>query len=165
MKLRYTKGLLTLFFFVNAVSHSFGQVQHIEQSTELILVTEEMNQNWNTYFENEIVRIEYQLAQCDPEIGYDNESICLKISNKTTDEIEFNWHSDLYYNDVCRTCSDEYEHMSTYTIPANGFIIGNCNANDKGLKLFVRFNDPEYTQGAVLTKFQLKNLWYDIIVQ
>lgn len=165
MKLHYTKGLIILFFFVTIASFTFGQVQHIEQSTELILVTTDLNHDWNTYYENDIIKIEYQLTSCDPEIGYDNESICLKISNKTTNEIEFNWHSDLYYNDVCRTCADEYEHMSTYTIASNAVISGDCNLNGKGLKMFVRFNDPDYTNGAVLTKFQLKNMWYEVLPQ
>lgn len=165
MKLHYIKGLLILVSLISFNLSSLGQVQHIEQSTELILVTDGINQNWNTYFENDIVKIEYQSSLCDPEIGYDNVSICLKISNKTNQDIEFNWHSDLYYNDVCRTCSDEYEHMTTYNISANSFIKGECNLNDKGLKMFVRFNDPDYTQGAVLTKFQLKNMWYEVIAQ
>lgn len=165
MKLHYIKGLLILISLITFNCTSFGQIHHVEQATDLVLITESLNYNWNTYFEDESIKIEYKLTHCDPEVGYDNESICLKISNKTSQEIEFNWHSDLYYNDVCRTCADEYEHMTTYTIASDSFISGNCNINDKGLKMFVRFNDTDYTQGAVLTKFQLKNMWYEILAQ
>lgn len=165
MKLHCIKGFLILLCYLTNNTHSFGQVQYIEQSTDLIVVSENLSQDWTTYFENEIIKIEYKFALCDPEVGYDNVSICLKVSNKTNQDIEFNWHSDLYYNDVCRTCADEYEHMSTYTIPSNGFLVGDCNLNDKGLKMFVRFSDPEYTKGAVLTKFQLQKMWYEVLTQ
>jgi len=115
--------------------------------------------NWTVYFEDNSIKIEYRLSDCDPEIGYDNQSILLRVENKTGQSVELKWHSNLYYDGECKTCDYEYEHISVFNLTANQIVEGDCSLySDRYLKFFVRFNDADYQKGSVLTGFELGNL-------
>lgn len=114
--------------------------------------------DWTTYVQNERIRIEYTLVSCYPNSGLDFETILLRFTNLTSQDLEIDWHIDLFYDGTCRTCGvGEYER--TMPLSAHGVLEGSCdNLSNKKLELFSKFIDPAYTKGAQLTSFQLNNL-------
>ena len=147
----------TLFFLVFSYI-GYGQQ---EFSTNLIEV-DRNSQNpidWITYCDNEEMVIDYKFVQCDPSIGYDNESILLKFKNKTTQTIQISWNKNLYYDGVCKTC--DYPDEYYYEIQLQPFeeVEGNCSiSSNNRLKIFSKFVDLNYTKGLKLTAFELVKL-------
>jgi hypothetical protein len=127
-----------------------------EFTTDTIYLKDNHSITWRTYFENDQVRIEYQSINCDPAMGYDYEQVNLRFTNKTSTKLDLDWHIHLYRDDVCRTCDYPVEYARTLRLAANESMEGNCNRETiSELKLFSKFNDANYSKGAVLTAFKL----------
>ena len=114
--------------------------------------------SWAIYVETSDVRIEYVKVDCDPSLGMDFEGILLRFTNLTSNEIQLNWHLDLYYDATCRTCGfDEYDR--SLTLAPNQVKEGDCDVKtNHTLDLFVKFTDAAYSKGAELTSFVLNDL-------
>jgi hypothetical protein len=91
-------------------------------------------------------------------MGYDFETVILRITNKINQQLDFSWHIDIYREGACRTCDYEVEYRRTISLAANQVIEGDCVRNSNiQLKVFSQFNDANYTKGAKLTGFQLND--------
>lgn len=114
--------------------------------------------NWATYVETAKVKIEYVKINCDPNSGMDFDGIMLRFTNLTTDEVNLDWHLELYYDATCRTCGfDEYDR--NLVLAPSEVKEGDCNVKTNAtLDLFVKFTDAAYSKGAELTSFELSNL-------
>lgn len=124
--------------------------------TDTINLIDNHSTTWQTYFENAQVRIEYNSTDCDPAMGYDFEQINLRFVNKTTTKIDIDWHIHLYYDKKCLTCNYPLEYSRTIRLIGNETKEGNCDRESMNeLKLFSKFNDANYSKGAVLTAFKL----------
>lgn len=138
------------------VTYSFAQEQH---PTEIVSIDKFTQiDEWQVYFENSELKIEYALHDCDATSGYDFQAVFLRYTNLTSETLELSWHLDLYYDGNCRTCGyGEYDR--TMSLSPGEELQGTC-ANNTNLKLelFSKFIDAAYTKGAQLTSFQFSDL-------
>ncbi len=115
---------------------------------------------WTECFSTNEFSIEYQFVDCDPEMGYDQESVFLKFINKTSGHLSINWHMILHYDSECKTCDYEEEYTFSIELGPSSEKTTDCSvyADNSQLKLFSRFIDENYTKGEVLTGFQFNQL-------
>jgi hypothetical protein len=121
--------------------------------------------DWETYFENDTVKIEYTYQNCEYTEQFNNEFLIVKISNLTNNELIIEWKEELWYDDDCINCesgSDEFN--KTVTIPENTTIEGDC-LTPNALRIFSKFTEyltdmPGINKITILTDFQLENLKY-----
>ena len=116
---------------------------------------------WEIYFENDSIKIEYTYQNCDFSSTAKQEVIVFKFTNLSSKNISLSYKADIWHNDICTNCEQESEE-SRYTIqvPSNETIITNCNNEWKGFAIFSAFitNDDEEKRYASLTKFELKEI-------
>ena len=116
---------------------------------------------WEIYFENDTVKIEYAYQNCDFSSTAKQEVIVFKFTNLISQNILLSYKADIWHNDVCTNCEQESEE-SRYTIqiPSNETIITNCNNEWKGFAIFSAFitNDDQEKRYESLTKFELKEI-------
>jgi hypothetical protein len=127
--------------------------------SDTILIADNHIMNWQTYFENNQIKIEYKPTNCDPEMGYDNESIILKFTNLTSEKITITWNSINYYDKKCNSCNFPNEYFNELSIAGNSTVTGDCSIYaDKRLKIFSKFTDNNAKNGVKLTSFSLGKL-------
>jgi hypothetical protein len=152
--------LLTLLAII-LCSYVFSQVQY---STDSVTISQNKPTDWELYIYNEDFKIEYKFVDCDPDMGYDFETVILRITNETNQKLEFSWHIDIYREGTCRTCDYEDEYRRTIVVAGDEVIEGDCVRNSNiELKVFSQFNDVLYSKGAKLTGFQLSDLSKEIL--
>ena len=153
MKL-FTLVVICLFFIL----HSF-QIQAQLNTTFTDIKTLQPTE-WTEHFSNNDFSIEYKFVACDPEMGYDQESILIKFTNKTSNHLSINWHMILHYDSECRTCDYPEESTRNIHLGPNAEKTSDCSvyADNSQLKLFSRFIDENYTKGEVLTGFSFQKL-------
>ena len=121
--------------------------------------------DWETYFENDTVKIEYKYQNCEYTEQFNNEFLIVKISNLTNSELILEWKEELWYDDNCINCeSVSNEFNKTVTIQKNTTIEGDC-LTPNALRIFSKFTEdltdmPGIDKIIILTDFQLKNLKY-----
>lgn len=150
------KRLLTL-LFIGLISQAYSQQQI---STSTIIVHESRSSEWETYVDETTFSIEYRFVDCDPEMGYDQEMIILRVTNKSEDLISVGWFLQTYYSkDECRTCDYKDEYYFTLNLNPGEILEGDCSIySESKLKLFSQFNDKNYKKGEQLYSFSLANL-------
>lgn len=114
------------------------------------------SQEWQSYVENESIRIEIKQERCtSPENGTDNTYVLLKITNKLDQKITVNFHKFLWYNEVCASCVATAENLTSVVLNPNESQAGSCEA-DKTLKIFQAMHSG--FSNRVLTDFELNDL-------
>jgi hypothetical protein len=153
------KSSLVLLFFLIGFNHLYSQ----QINTETITVADVIAESWIGYYENEQFKISFKKQLCDPEMGYDNESILLKVENKSGSRLKLQWHNELYFGGECKTCDYLEEYTKIIQLDPMSSIEGTCSIYTlAALKIFVRFADENYTKGEVLSTFRLNNLNYTV---
>lgn len=151
--------MLKLFLLAGVVVISLGVCAQ-EFSTNEVSISKEtpLPESWAVYANTPQFRIEYKKASCDPSVGFDFESVVMRFSNLTPNDLYLAWHIDLSYDGACKTCGyDEYERF--LTIPANQVIEISCQEQEhQELRLFSRFIDTQYSGRSELTAFRLSSL-------
>ena len=149
--------LATLLLFMTM--NSFAQEQTTSITTTAVDLKTNYTTEWVSYVDNEHFSIEYKFIDCDPTMGFDFQSVVLKFTNKTANNLKLNWHIDMYYDNVCKTCDYPVEYNRAIYLSPNESIEGTCSRDiDIALSMFSKFIDQSYTKGAHLTMFQLSNL-------
>ena len=121
---------LVVFFGISLPSISFSQEKVYE---------------WTEFKSEKGVFVYYKYANCDPSIGYDTESILLRIQNSTPKQILIDWNMEIYFNEKCTTCNNGDESNYRFVLNPNQSIEGNCKIGGDGrLKVFTKFTDPQY---------------------
>ena len=108
------KQIILLSFFSGIVlfnNHSYGQI-----TTPFNDVKSMHKEEWTPHFSNDDFSIEYKFIACDPEMGYDQESVLLKIKNNTSSHLSISWHMILHYDELCRTCDLRMNTHSPLTL-------------------------------------------------
>lgn len=147
--------LLLLSFLMLLVS-VFGFAQSESQTVECCSVKPT---EWTEYYSDEKLSIEFKFVSCDPAYGFNNESVILRFTNRTTNKLQVRWHSHNYYDKACNSCNYPDEYTQELTLGSNETLTGDCDMySDKKLKIFSRFNDPNYSKGSSLTSFKLDGL-------
>lgn len=152
---------LILSFF--AINFSFAQSELI---TESVKVIEQSTSEWQTYYSDPSLTIEYKYASCDPKYGYDNQSILLRVFNSQDEKVKVSWQMHRYYDGKCNTCNYPEEYLYEVYIGPNETIEGDCSIYSKyQLKIFSKFDDENYKKGKKLTSFKLDSLQINQINQ
>ena len=113
---------------------------------------------WTNLVTNTGFKIDYKLSKCDPEIGFDQELILLKISNLSSEKATISWHSILYYNGICKTCDYPDEYTFSVVMNPDEVVEGICGIyENSSLQIFSKFLDDRYTGGSRLSDFRLKD--------
>ena len=118
---------------------------------------------WETYFENDTLKIEYKYQNCEYTEQFNNEFVIFRISNLTDNPLTVEWNEQLWYDENCINCeqvSDEFR--TNLLLKAKEILQGDCNPNDS-LRIFKKFTEkledmPGVNKITDLTKFELTNL-------
>tara|TARA_B100000795_G_scaffold164844_1_gene123996 strand:+ start:194 stop:640 length:447 start_codon:yes stop_codon:yes gene_type:complete len=119
--------------------------------------------DWETYFENDTVKIEFTYQNCEYTEQFNSEFVIFKISNHTNQNLTIQWEAQLWYDENCINCeTDNNESRKQITIPASTSSEGKCNINNN-LRIFSKFTErledmPGVNKINALTKFELTNL-------
>ncbi len=113
---------------------------------------------WTTYFEKDGVTISYKYADCDLEMGYDEQRVLLKIDNNSGKKAHIIWNAHQYYNNKCLTCEDPWgEYRREFSLEPTISLEGICSIKgDNRLIIFSKWvSQPNKTE---LTKFELNDI-------
>jgi len=117
--------------------------------------------DWETYFENDTVKIEYAYQVCDFSSTASQELAIFKFTNLSNQTINLSYTTELWNNDQCLNCNQETnEHQKSLTLSSNEIITSNCNNEWKSLVIFSAFitNDNEAKRHESITKFELTEI-------
>lgn len=148
-----------LLLFVVATGIAFGQ-QSINVITPSVnCKTADKSGQWMEYFSNDQLTIEYKFVECDPEIGFNEEKVILRMTNHTADELKLDWHVLLEYNQVCKTCEFPDEYGYHVFLKPNQSKEGDCSIHSEAyeFKIFSKFMDSRAKETDVLTSFTLSD--------
>lgn len=135
-------------------------------STTQINIEEYKPSSWTVYFEDEISKIEYKFVNCEQNIGYDQEHVFLRLTNKTREHLKFTWFAKQFYAGECLTCDYPEEYTFEYTVDPESNFEGECDIHSAHeLKIFSGFTEPGKSTGEKLTAFKLDNLIYTSVSQ
>lgn len=128
-------------------------------STDLLTVNGSKHFTWTEYVNEQGIRIDYTFSNCDPSMGYDTESVLIRVENTTSSDVNLDWLMHMYYNGECKTCDYPDEYHYELTVPAGQTIEGSCDIyGDYRLKMLSRFIQEGYENSTELTGFQLSEL-------
>jgi len=126
----------------------------------LLAITSVAQENWQLLRSENGIEVYYKNQMCEPEAGFDQEKIILKVVNTTVVSKTLDWDIHMWYNAVCKTCDVQTgEYHKTISLAANEQQQGGCSIySNFDLCVFVQFTDVNYTGNKqVLTKFELAN--------
>jgi len=126
----------------------------------LLAITSVAQENWQLLRSENGIEIYYKNKMCEPEAGFDQEKVILKVVNTTVVSKTLDWDIHMWYNAVCKTCDVQTEeYHKTISLAANEQQQGGCSIySNFDLCVFVQFTDVNYTGNKqVLTKFELAN--------
>ncbi len=152
---------LVLVLMLSCFSMAFSQSEcHL--STNKVMVEDTSNQkDWLLYLEVEHFKVEYIYQQCPPEIGGATMNYFIRITNYSDSTLSVNWDTQLFVNNICKTCSFQDEYHTSLTLLPQEIREGDCNIfNQQELKLFVRFVSPGVNVGNELSSFKLGTFQY-----
>jgi len=126
----------------------------------LLVSTSVAQENWQLLRSENGIEVYYKNQMCEPEAGFDQEKVILKVVNTTVVSKTIEWDIHMWYNAVCKTCDVQTgEYHKTISLAANEEQQGGCSVySNFDLCVFVQFTDVNYTGNKqVLTKFELAN--------
>jgi len=118
---------------------------------------------WEIYFENDTVKIEYTYQNCEYTEQFNSEYVVFKITNTINQNITIDWQEQLWYDENCTNCElDSTEFRKEIKMNANHTISGDCKTSNN-LRIFSKFTEkledmPGVNKIVALSKFELKNL-------
>ena len=119
--------------------------------------------DWETYFENDSVKIEFTYQNCEYIEQFNSEFVIFKITNHTSKNLAVEWKEKLWYDENCINCeTNNAENRKRIIVLATTISEGKCNVNND-LRIFSKFTSklkdmPGVNKINALTKFELTNL-------
>jgi hypothetical protein len=119
--------------------------------------------DWETYFENDSIKIEFVYQHCEYIEQFNSEYVILKITNYTNNNLTIKWQDQLWYDENCINCeTNNSENRRQILMLATTSSEGKCNINND-LRIFSKFTSriedmPGINKINALTKFELTNL-------
>ena len=119
--------------------------------------------NWETYYENDSIKIEFIYLNCQYIEQFNSEFVILRISNYTDNNLNIGWGNQLWYDENCINCETKSEeNRKQISISPNSRSEGKCNINNN-LRLFSKFTEkiedmPGVKKINILTNFELTNI-------
>ncbi len=114
--------------------------------------------NWTTYYNNNLISIQYKKADChDEHNGIHQQKLWLRFSNESDSSIALTFSKKLTYTNRPATTTDV-----TYKVllAPHETKEGDCNTKDNSLYIFSKQLN---IQGSELKSFDLKNIEVKII--
>lgn len=122
-------------------------------------IPENKNNEWKLYHSNNAVDIFFKYADCNLEMGYDQEWVLLKFINKTEQQKIIEYDKIIEIDSVCITCEYSAEYHMTINIKPNEIIEGSCSIYDNASSHFYsKMIEPGVNITSKLTRFELGNL-------
>lgn len=150
---------LLFMLFVGFLFTSNAQEESTLQVTNTVDTKVNHPSNWQTYFSNSDLKIEYKFVDCDPAMGYDKEVVMLKFTNLSSDELNISWNLESHMNGNCTMCNYPDEYFNTLSLSPNEIIEGSCDIySEMKFRLFSKFIDANHSSGPQMTAFKLNNL-------
>lgn len=118
---------------------------------------ESIGNQWQSYFENNQVKIQVKKENCSfPQEGIHQQFLLFKYQNKLSQAIVVDLHNDFYYNDQCSTCGvDEYNY--SFSIDPNSSLEATCDLLAPGYKtIFVK--QTNMNTSSELTSVELTDI-------
>ena len=114
---------------------------------------------WNVYFENDTVKIEYTYQVCDFSSTAKQEIIIFKFTNLIHQNISVNYNANIWHNDICISCNQNEESSHTIQIASDETIIFDCKDERKDAVIFSAFiTNTDSKRYESLTKFELNEI-------
>ena len=116
--------------------------------------------NWELYYSDDKIKIEYNYMICDFSSTASKEIIVFKFTNLSEEEITLNYETEIWYdNKKINTEQNEDEFRKTINLNSNQIITTNCENQWKEHAIFSAFVYNETSEKYVsLTKFELTNI-------
>lgn len=141
--LKYT--VLMLFFVSNQVEAQKIKVDSLDLNT------------WEVYSVVQDVTISYKLVDCTYNQGFDQQLVLLKYTNTSGKKVVLDFDTELYYNNVCKTCGIS-EYRFSVSLAANEILEAECIHGQGGeLQFFSKSIDEKVQIADELTDFELTN--------
>jgi hypothetical protein len=121
-------------------------------------ITYSQTNEWTVYYDQDGVTISYKIADCDLEMGYDEQRILIKVANTSAKKALVIWQYEQFYDEVCLTCNDPHgEYRKEFCLESGNQIEGKCSVYDSsGLTIFSEW--VSQPNESTLTKWDLGNL-------
>ena len=115
---------------------------------------------WEIYFENDTVKIEYNYMICDFSSIASQELIVFRFTNLSENNITLNYETQIWHDDKeINTEQNLDEFRKTINLENNKIITTNCDNQWKEYAIFSAFIHNETSERYVsLTKFELTNI-------
>jgi hypothetical protein len=112
---------------------------------------------WEVYSDVQSVTISYKIVDCSYNQGFDQQLVLLRYMNNSAAKVVLDFNTELYYNDVCRTCNmDEYRF--SVVLNPNETVEGACVHGQGGeLQFFSKSIDERVQLSEKLTDFEFTN--------
>lgn len=116
--------------------------------------------DWQTYFENDTIKIEFNYLACDFSSTASQEIIVLRFTNLINKTITINYNTEIWHND--KKVSNEQnldEFRKEIKLINNQVITIDCENKWKEYTIFSGFiHNETYEKYISLTKFELTNI-------
>lgn len=116
--------------------------------------------NWEEYFVNDILKIEYSYQACEFSSTASQELVVFKISNLSNNNINLTYSTNIWNNGKeVETELNPEEFRRSIKLQANEVFISNCEINNKEYTIFSGFvHNTTQERYPTLTKFELTNI-------
>ena len=116
------------------------------------------NGNKVEYFSNDGITISLISKDCiNTAKGTAKQYLFIEIINTTASDLNVSFDKEIWYDNKCHTCnSNSIEYKVEVIVPANSTIGGNCESNNKTLRIFSKMLNLDKVRK--LSKYELKNI-------
>ena len=116
--------------------------------------------NWELYYSDNEIRIEYNYMICDFSSTASKEMIIFRFTNLSEEEITLNYETEIWHDSVkINTEQNADEFRKTINLNSKQIITINCENQWKEHAIFSAFVHNETSEKYVsLTKFELTNI-------
>lgn len=116
--------------------------------------------NWNLYYSDNAIKIEYNYMVCDFSSTASQEIVVFRFTNLNENKITLNYETQIWNKEKnINTEQNENEFRKTINLERNQIITTNCENKWKEYSIFSAFVHNETQEKYVsLTKFELINI-------
>jgi hypothetical protein len=117
---KFTLLIFTIFLLSAGGKNAFSQKN--------LKIPLDKSNHWSSFYENNKISLSVRYADCSDEAnGIFQDYYLLRLENKTDSTVLVDWHYDLYYNDVCKTCTDaDNEFVFRYELSPHEVLEPDC---------------------------------------
>ena len=112
---------------------------------------------WETYHEDELVRISYQLTDdVRPADGINNKVYLLRYENLTDQKVDVSFKRVTWYGDQCNGCGSDSDEFN-YTVTIDPSAVAAKGPGERDSAYFI-YHSRASGSGRTLSKFELQQI-------